>query len=108
MILQHLQVVCPVRDAPAVNAAASAPSDRLPAASHSVQCSCHVCKLWDCLRVCGCREEEEWDEAEAHHAEHNEADAGGDGPDDQLPVNTLFYGVRGQQVCCRLYPAHLH
>ena len=58
-----------------------------------------------------CREEEEqWDEAEEQHEQHGGSDAqqagpdaSGDSPDDnQLPVNTLFYGVRGQQVNQRL------
>lgn len=33
--------------------------------------------------------------------QHNtdEAESGQDDADSQLPVNTLFYGVRGQQVC---------
>lgn len=33
----------------------------------------------------------------------DEAETGQEDTDSQLPVNTLFYGVRGQQVCPACY-----
>ena len=44
--------------------------------------------------------EEEEEEEQAAGKPKGEADAAvEDDTEDQLPVNTLFYGVRGQQVC---------
>ena len=58
--------------------------------------------------TCECRDEDgQWQEEEGQSTSEAKEQSGGDGEahaaedeegEGQLPVNTLFYGVRGQQV----------